>query len=263
MKTKGMITAIALVCGLAATGCSDDTMSTLEKNLKNLNSSVSESSSSSDDNSSSETDKSSDKSDSSQSEDKADEDVSEKSGIEAAKAEARPEEQTRDQSDNDDENAPMVAESFSESDKSDLDQTASELYKACCETTWNMLVNIGYELDYSDMNGDAPRVVGYDSIAQLESEYAQYFTDVSSDISSKYFEADGKLYCHDTGRGADIYYKSTELMLESADSENAVFTAVSYYADPDTGEPMDKKVHTFKMTLTDNGWKASDFTLPY
>ena len=120
-----------------------------------------------------------------------------------------------------------------------------------------------YQLDYDDTFGEAVRVTDINSLSEITDEYCKIFVGDGSVLFEKYFEKDGKVYCYDGGRGADIYYKGTELILVSSDENSASFTAVSHYADPETGEPMDSKSYDFKMIKEDGVWKTSVFTLPY
>lgn len=165
-------------------------------------------------------------------------------------------------SEGDDDTESSIGGSYS-NESGDITEIAVKLHERSCAMQWKYLVNCPYQLDYDDTSGEAVRVTDINSLSEITEEYCKIFAGNGSELLEKYFEEDGKVYCYDGGRGANIYYKGTELILVSSDENTASFTAVSHYADPETNEPMDSKSYDFKM-INDNGaWKISVFTLPY
>ncbi len=233
-KTMAMLAA-ALLCITAASGCSDDTLKT---NVRK-NNSIAESSS--------------------VEEIKEDTDESSEKPEESAK-----ETEENSESSTEAEQLSIPEEQISYSNESgELTDIAVELHKKSCETKWGYILSCPYELDQEDTteNG-ACRVIGVDSVEKIKAEYSAVFAD-SSEIDEKYFEQDGKVYCNDGGRGVNMYYTGTELITVSESDTEALFTAVSHYADPDTKEPMDSRSYDFKMVNVDGVWKTAEFTLPY
>ncbi len=173
-----------------------------------------------------------------------------------------------DEADNSSADATEAADSVTggsySNESGDITETAVKLHEKSCEIQWMYLVDCPYQLDYDDMSENgAVRVNDVDSLSEIISKYCEVFVSEAPELSEKYFEKDGKLYCYDGGRGANIYYKGTELIFVSEDENKASFTAVSHYADPETGEPMDNRAYDFEMVKIDGVWKTSVFTLPY
>lgn len=186
----------------------------------------------------------------------------ENSEIEEESSEISEEQESSDDEINEDNDINTIYDTYS-NDSSSITDIAVELHKKSCETKWNFLISCPYQLDYEDTQGEAFCVMNVDSLSEIIDDYCQVFAGDGAELNEKYFESDGKVYCYDGGRGANIYYKGTELILVSSDENSASFTAVSHYADPETNEPMDSKSYDFK-TINDNGtWKTSEFTLPY
>lgn len=162
---------------------------------------------------------------------------------------------------NDDDNS--VAGGSYSNESGDITETAVKLHEKSCETQWKYLVDCPYQLDYEDASGEAFCVKGINSLSEITDEYCEVFAEIAPEFSEKYFEENGKVYCRDGGRGGNIYYKGTELILVSSDDNKASFTAVSHYADPETNEPMDSRSYDFEMIKDNEVWKTSVFTLPY
>ncbi|MBE6846221.1 MAG: hypothetical protein E7508_11115 [Ruminococcus sp.] len=175
-------------------------------------------------------------------------------------SEVNSDENTQEKSDTDSDTPDMQDEQ--DSDKS-IEEIGQELFDKSCETQWKYLLGCPYETDYNDMNGYAVRIVGISSLEEIEAGYCEVFAEPSDELYEKYFEADGGVYCYDGGRGSNISYVSTDLVLERSDDEKAVFTAVSHYADPQTGESEEDEENSFVIIYTDGQWKTSEFKLPY
>ncbi len=242
MKTRGILLALTILAGaLSAVACSDGTaeVSRIEKKLDRI----------AEDSISDEEDTAE------QTEEDETEDDSDKTAVQKAREEARNEAGAN--ADGEEQGDDAV------SADSDTQAAAEELYQKSCDTFWGTLINCTYQLDESDQSGEGVRVVDFDSIDALKDKYMEVFAEPDPTIDEKYFEENGKLYCRDGGRGANIYYKSTELIPVKVTESMAEYTAVSYYSDPDTNEPMDKQSYTFKMMNMGDGWRTADFTLPY
>ena len=244
MKTKGFLLALTVMAGmLTAAGCSDmsSQVNKIEKKFdRAAEESVSEES---------ETDENTEESE-------TEEVPSEKSALQQAREEAKNEAVAN--ADSEEEQADEAVSS-----DSDTQTAAEELYKKSCDTFWGTLINCTYQLDESDQSGEGVRVVDFDSLDALKEKYMEVFAEPDPAIDEKYFEENGKLYCRDGARGANIYYKSTELIPVKVTDSMAEYTAVSYYSDPETNEPMDKQSYDFKMMDMGDGWRTAEFTLPY
>ena len=242
MKAKGIILALTILTGvLAMTACSDQTqqVNRAEKKFDRMaDESVSE--------------EVSDEQEQTASAEA--EDTSDKTALQKAREEAKNEAEANGSDEN--------AEETPSSD-SDTQSAAEELYNKSCETFWNTLIVCGYQLDENDQSGEGVRVVDFDSLDALKEKYTEVFAEPDPTIDQKYFEENGKLYCRDGARGANIFYRSTELIPVKVTDFMAEYTAVSYYSDPDTNEPMDKKSDSFKMIDLGDGWRTAEFTLPY
>ena len=250
MKIRGILMAVTVLMGMAAAaGCNDESTSSISRVEKRNESSVAEVSTTLDESAEGSDSSSEGDSDTAQ-------DTTEKSAAQKAREEAR-------------EQAAEIQETRSDEEQEapagdeDTQKTAEEMFKKSCDTFWDTLINCGYQLDEEDQSGEGVRVVDYDSVDAIKEIYTQVFLEPDPMIDEKYFEENGKLYCRDGARGADMYYRSTELMPVSVKENFAEYTAVSYFADPDTNEPMDKKLHDFKMMKVNGEWRTAEFTLPY
>lgn len=148
-------------------------------------------------------------------------------------------------------------------ENSNITDIAVELHQKGCDMQWDYIIGCPYNLDYDDSVDGGYRVTDVDSLQAIIDEYCNVFAGNGEEITQKYFESDGKVYCLEGGRGANIQYKATELMLVSEDENSALFTAVSHYADPETNEPMDSRSYDFKIVNENGTWKIAEFTLPY
>lgn len=188
------------------------------------------------------------------------EDIAKEEDADLSDSEVNSDENTQEKSDTDSDTPDM--QDKQDSDKS-IEEVGQELFDQSCETQWKYLLGCPYETDYNDMNGYAVRIVGVSSLEEIEAGYCEVFAEPSDELYEKYFEADGGVYCYDGGRGSNISYVSTDLVLETSDDEKAVFTAVSHYADPQTGESEEDEENSFVIIYTDGQWKTSEFKLPY
>lgn len=159
-------------------------------------------------------------------------------------------------------------ESSPESEISETEdiQAAGELqYEKSCQVTWNMLIGCPYNLDYNTMTNSGAVLINDPAVSSLDDikeDYCQVFATPDAGLYEKYFESESGVYCFDGGRGSNIYYVSTDLELVSESETQAVFNAVSHYADPETGEAQEDKTCEFVMIRSDGEWKTQTFTLP-
>lgn len=158
------------------------------------------------------------------------------------------------------------AEENSKSDSEDIMQIASVLYDKSCETQWTMILSCPYNLDYNVTESSGAVMISDSSVGSLddiEAEYCEVFENAGQELFDKYFELNGEIYCYDGARGMNIKYQNTTLSLVSENEDEAVFSAVSHYADPETGEELEDKTDDFVIIKTEKGWRTRNFTLPY
>lgn len=245
MKKKGIILLTAILCGIIAAGCSDKTEvdNTKKKDSVSQSESISET------------------------EEQA---VSETSEKEEDNADSQSEE-VSDNGENSEEDGGQTGYSAGEndwedpvysSDDSELTRTAVDLYDAAMKTYWELIFGCNREFIQDDSLDNGAVRIDVDSIDEIRNEFEEVFCGNKEDFDSKYFEQDGKVYGYDGGRGGNIYYVGTELIPVSADDSTALFTAVSHYADPETGEPMDNKSYDFEIKNIDGKWKVAQFRIP-
>jgi hypothetical protein len=148
----------------------------------------------------------------------------------------------------------------------DVSSAAQELYRQGMQISFELFCGCPYELDYSNgtSNGYYPITdPSINSVSDIYDYYGSVFADTSQlEQSGKYTDIDGTPYCRDSARGADMYYQGTDLVYVSGDDTSASFTAVSHYADPETGEAMDDKSADFSIVKQDGTWKITEFHLP-
>lgn len=148
----------------------------------------------------------------------------------------------------------------------DIEAIGSILFEKSCQTTWDMLIGCPYNLDYNTMTNSGAVLIDDPAVTCLEdviNDYCRVFASPGGGIYDKYFESENGVYCFDGGRGADRSYTETKLELVSQNDTEAVFSAVSYFKDPDTGESGDNETNEFVIIKSDGEWKTKTFTLPY
>lgn len=161
------------------------------------------------------------------------------------------------------------SESISEevySEAEDIEAIGNALFEKSCQVTWNMLIDCPYDLNYDTMTKSGAVLIDDPAVTCLEdiiNDYCQVFDTPNSNLYEKYFESENGVYCFDGGRGADRYYSDTKLELVSQNDTEAVFNAVSYFKDPDTGESGDNETNEFVIIKSGGEWKTKIFTLPY
>lgn len=160
-------------------------------------------------------------------------------------------------------------------DDDQLLELAQNLHDVACEMAWNYYNGTAYNLDYDsiiqDEYGNTYFLIEDDSINSLDDikeDWLGIFSNkyYPTDFGNKFLEYDGKVYCNDGSRGADIYYDSTEITeitSKSEDGTEVFFNAVSHYVDPNDNSPMEDKVDEFSIILEDGSYHVGKFTLPY
>lgn len=147
-----------------------------------------------------------------------------------------------------------------------IEAIGSELFEKSCQVTWNMLIGCPYNLDYDSMTNSGAVLIDDSAVTCLEDiidDYCSVFSAPDKGLYDKYFESENGVYYFDGGRGADRSYIETKLELVSQSDTEAVFNAVSYFKDPDTGESGDNETNEFVIIKSDGTWKTKTFTLPY
>lgn len=152
---------------------------------------------------------------------------------------------------------------------------ATSLYNIACEMAWNYYNGSPYSLDYDtfieDDYGGIYFLINEDSINSLDDVHNDWYKIFSSkenpaDFEGHFIEKDGQVYVNDGTRGADIYYKNTEITEITSilgDGEEVTFKAISHYADPEDNSPLEDKVDEFSIILEDGSYHVGKFTLPY
>ncbi len=107
---------------------------------------------------------------------------------------------------------------------------------------------------------------GINSYADILDRYHKVFSEkYNSDLSGKYKEYDGNVYCRPGGRGSHIYYSTSKIVSVDSKTEGAIsFTVEDHYdgTNIDGSEPYSEK-NEFSIEYDRNGvWRVVKFTLP-
>lgn len=160
-------------------------------------------------------------------------------------------------------------------EKSDdeLISAGQELFNSACETEWNYTVGSPYELD---MSRTAPNQFGWDcylvtseginSLADVRADYHKVFSESYADNLDEVFtEADGRVYCLNGARGADIFYEKSVVSSVNARSESEIsFTVINYFSGDDFGNEAYTREEDFIISIdSDGAWRVSKFRIPY
>lgn len=152
---------------------------------------------------------------------------------------------------------------------------ATSLYNIACEMAWNYYNGSPYSLDYDtyieDDYGGVYFLIDDDRIKSLDDVHSDWYEIFSSeenpkDFDGHFIEKNDGVYVNDGTRGADVYYKDTELTEITSilgDGEEVTFKAVSHYVSPDDNSPMEDKVYDFSIVVEDGSYHVKKFTLPY
>lgn len=172
-----------------------------------------------------------------------------------------------------DENGAVIMEVEDNTDDSEIISAAQELYENACKTEFRYHVGCPYNLDFSNyienQYGWPYYLVtdeGYTSIADVEKDYYKIFAEENgNDLSEIYMEQDGKLYALDGERGANIFYKSSEVTGIIEKSENKIVFSVDnhYTGDDKNPETPITETEQFSVIIKNGEWRVAEFYLPY
>jgi len=158
-------------------------------------------------------------------------------------------------------------------DETQLISLATSLHQVACEMAWNYYNGSPYALNYDtfieDSYGGVYFLIDDNSITSLDDVHDDWYEIFSStndpgDFDGHFIEKDEKVYVNDGTRGANIYYKNTEITeITSIVNNEVTFKAVSHYVNPDDNSAMDDEVYEFSIILEDGSYHIGTFTLPY
>ena len=150
---------------------------------------------------------------------------------------------------------------------------AQAVYDAACQQQYRFTVGSPYTLDHetyveNDMGWQFYLVTdeNINSLADVEADYDKIFSSrYNSAIEEVFMEADGKVYCLDGHRGANIFYSYSQVVSVDKINPDEIFFTVTNYYDPTDINGEDPFTHdaTFSVVIEDGVWKAGEFLLPY
>lgn len=155
----------------------------------------------------------------------------------------------------------------------ELIASAQALFESACNTEWNYTVGSPYEID---MNVTAQNQFGWDcylitteginSLADVRADYHKVFSENYPDTLDEVFtEADGRVYCLNGARGADIFYEKSVITAINSRSESEIsFTVQNSYSGDDFGnEPYTSDEEFIISVDSDGAWRVLKFRMPY
>ncbi len=160
-------------------------------------------------------------------------------------------------------------------EKSDeeLIAAALALFESACKTEWDYTVGSPYEID---MNQTAQNQFGWDcylitteginSLADVRADYHKVFSENYPDTLDEVFtEANGRVYCLNGARGADIFYEKSVITAINSRSESEIsFTVQNSYSGDDFGNEPYTSDENFVISVdSDGAWRVSEFRMPY
>lgn len=160
-------------------------------------------------------------------------------------------------------------------EKSDeeLIAVALALFESACKTEWDYTVGSPYEID---MNQTAQNQFGWDcylvttdginSLADVRADYHKVFSENYADSLDEVFtEANGRVYCLNGARGADIFYEKSVITAINSRSENEIsFTVQNSYSGDDFGGEAHAESEEFVISAdSDGAWRVAKFRMPY
>lgn len=164
--------------------------------------------------------------------------------------------------------APVAEQSDNE-----LIAAALALFQSACKTEWDYTVGSPYELD---MNQTVQNQFGWDcylvtteginSLADVRADYHKIFSENYNDTLDEVFtEANGRVYCLNGSRGADIFYNKSVITSVNSRSESEIsFTVTNYFSGDDFGNEAYTMDEDFIISIDSDGvWRVSKFRLPY
>ncbi|MBQ1463199.1 MAG: hypothetical protein IIZ18_00165 [Ruminococcus sp.] len=150
---------------------------------------------------------------------------------------------------------------------------AQAVYDAACQQQYRFTVGSPYTLDHetyieNDMGWQFYLVTdeGINSMADVAADYDKIFSSrYNSAIEEVFMESDGKVYCLDGQRGANIFYSYSQVVsVDKITPDEIFFTVTSYYDPTDiNGEEPFTNDAQFSVVIEDGVWKAGEFLLPY
>lgn len=154
-----------------------------------------------------------------------------------------------------------------------LISAAQLLFESACETEWKFTVGSPYELDTTQTT---PNMYGWDcylitteginSLADIRADYHKIFSEKYSDkIEEVFTESNGRAYCLNGARGADIFYEKSVVTAVNSRSDNEIsFTVENYYNGDDFGNDAYISDEDFVITIdSDGAWRVLKFRMPY
>lgn len=156
-------------------------------------------------------------------------------------------------------------------------ELGATLFDKACKTTWDYYTGLG-PFALVEENGSpvgqtlSGNRYGYrisdpavQTLKDAKAAYHKIFSDrYVDDLDQVFLEQGGALYRCAGDRGANIFYVDTKLeKIIRRTNDEIYFTAVSHYADPDTGEKKPSKTNTFSMVYQNGSWLIGQFLLPY
>lgn len=155
----------------------------------------------------------------------------------------------------------------------DILETASRLYHSACETEWNFTVGSPFALDTGvSVKNDIGWqffLVTEDGISSMDDVYREYhrvFAEEYDDhLDELFLEENGRVYCLNGARGSDIFYSGSEITSVREESDDKIImTVTDSYDGNDFGEEPYSVDRDFVIVKNDgDGWRVSEFTLPY
>ncbi len=164
---------------------------------------------------------------------------------------------------------PTAAEELSDQE---ILEIAEGLYQTACETEWSFTVGSPFALDTSsfvenDINWQFFLVTeeGVSSMEDVYREYHKVFAEEYDDhLDELFIEKNGRVYCLNGTRGSDIFYSRSEITeIREKTDDRVVMTVTDHYDGTDLGEEPYSADRDFAMVNTGDGWRVSEFTLPY
>lgn len=164
-------------------------------------------------------------------------------------------------------------DNISEQDDETLISAAFVLYKSACETEWAYTVGSPYELDTSqvieNMYGWESYLIvteGIYTLDDVKADYHKVFSENYPDNLDEVFtESDGRVYCLNGARGADIFYTGSSIVSVNSRTDSEIsFTAESYYSGDDFGNEAYTVEDEFVISIdSDGAWRVAKFRMPY
>ncbi|MCM1132391.1 MAG: hypothetical protein NC340_02865 [Ruminococcus flavefaciens] len=155
----------------------------------------------------------------------------------------------------------------------ELISAALALFQSACKTEWDYTVGSPYELDTSQtaqnkFGWDCYLITteGINSLADVRADYHRIFSENYPDTLDEVFtEADGRAYCLNGARGADIFYEKSVITAINSRSESEIaFTVTNYYSGDDFGNEPYTSDEDFVISVdSDGAWRVAKFRMPY